>query len=165
MKDKYKLTITAENLTIKPYFAYKGKLLIYALLAFLIFCIVPFLRALSYEVRSTAYAIGAVIVLVGIYEFLFKLNVKFLFDRKTSAIYRITPPFFKKRLMSFDEMTIINTSECGDIEYAIGKKKNQFVRNYSISDSFDNGKKSQQREEEYVEQILNPILEFVGKGV
>jgi hypothetical protein len=160
MKDKYKLTISAEELTIKPYFSYQIKLWIFALLSALIFGLVPFLRALSYDVRSTAYAIGGVMVAVGLYEFLFQVNVKFLFDKRTHAIYRINAPFFRRRLMSFDEMTILNTSEFGSTEYAIGKKKNQFVRNYSISDSFGSSKKGQRREAEYVEQILNPILEF-----
>lgn len=165
MKDKYQLTITAELLSIKPNFAYKAKLWFFAIAAFCIFGLVPFLRALSYEVRSTSYAVGAVIVLVGIYEFLFKVNVKILFDKKTKVIYMVNPPFFKKRLMSFDEMTIINTSELGSIEYAIGRKKNQFIRNYVISGSFGNDAKSLEREEEYVMQVLNPILEFVGKGM
>jgi hypothetical protein len=64
--------------------------------------------------------------------------------------------------MTFEEMTIINISrEPGTMEYAIGQQKKQFMKNYSISDTFTNSKKSSVREQEYVEQVLNPILEFV----
>lgn len=65
--------------------------------------------------------------------------------------------------MSFEEMTILTTSEYGAFTYAIGRKKKQFLKNYSISDTFTNSKKSKQREEEYVAEILNPILKFVEK--
>lgn len=47
--------------------------------------------------------------------------------------------------------------------YAIGKKKKQFMRNYPISDTFSGSEKSKIREIEYVEDIINPIIEFVNK--
>ena len=63
--------------------------------------------------------------------------------------------------MAFDEMTILTNSETGLMTYSIGRKKKQFEKNYSISDTFSNSKKSLAREKEYVENILNPILQFI----
>ncbi|EJL68293.1 hypothetical protein [Chryseobacterium populi] len=34
--------------------------------------------------------------------------------------------------------------------------------NYPISDTFNNGKKSQAREAEYIEYVLNPIYKFIN---
>lgn len=162
MKDKYKFTHNSEELTIKPYFGYKIKFWSLTVLSAAIFIIVPFLgNAISFDVSSVCYALGGVMVAIALYDFLFRLNVKFLFDKRTSAIYKINAPFFKSRLMAFDEMTIINTTEHGDMEYAIARKKSQFLKHYSISDTFGSDKKSLQREADYVEEILNPILEFV----
>ncbi|MEY8760028.1 hypothetical protein [Chryseobacterium tongliaoense] len=64
--------------------------------------------------------------------------------------------------MTFDEMTIITTAEYGEIAYAIGSKKKEFLKNYPISDTFGSSKKSEAREAEYIEYILNPIYEFIN---
>lgn len=133
-------------------------------MSILIFGIVPFTgELLNYNIRSTSYAIGAVLGFYCMYDYIFNTNVKFLFDKTTRSIYKINGTFFKKRLMSFDEMTIINKTEYKTFEYAIGVKKKQFLKNYSISDTFTNSKKSKQKEQEYVEKILNPILNFIEK--
>lgn len=162
MKDKYQFTISSEELTIKPYFSYKMKLLIFAVLVVLVISVVPQLdQILHSDVRNVIYMVAGMTTLIGLYELIFKVNVKFLFDKRTHAIYKIIPPFPRQKLMTFDEMTIIHTTEHGEMEYAIAQKKNQFVKNYSISDSFGNSQKSQRREERYVNEILNPILEFV----
>lgn len=161
--NKYQLKITPHELSIKPYFGLMPKIKIFALLSVLIFGAVPFMDSwLNYNIRYTLYGIGAIMVFYAIYDFLFNVNVKFLFDKNAGIIYKINAPFLKQRLMMFEEMTIINISqEPGCMEYAIGKKKKEFMKNYSISDTFTHSKKSNAREQEYVEQVLNPILEFV----
>jgi len=160
---KYQLKITPHELSIKPYFGFMPKIKTFAILSVLIFGIVPFTDSwLNYNVRYILYGIGAILLFYAIYDFLFNVNVKFLFDKTDQNIYKINAPFFKRRLMTFEEMTIINISqEPGTMEYAIGQQKKQFVKNYSISDTFTNSKKSNAREQEYVEQVLNPILAFV----
>ncbi len=162
MKEKYRFSQNSEEITIQPYFAYKMKVWILFVLSALVFGIIPYVGdTVSYDVRTTAYAIAGVMTAVALYDYLFRIHVKFLFDKRTSSIYKINGPLLKSRLMSFDEMTIINTTQHGEMEYAIAPKKNQFVRNYSISDSFGSGAKSLKREEVYIEEILNPILNFV----
>ena len=105
--------------------------------------------------------LGGTLLFYMVYDYLFHVRTMFLFDKKTRSIYKITGLIFKKRLMAFDEMTILTHSEYGEIAYSIGKKKEQFIKNYCISDTFGNSKKSITREKEYVENILNPILEFI----
>ncbi|WBV57293.1 hypothetical protein PFY10_02405 [Chryseobacterium daecheongense] len=160
--NKYQLEITSTELSIKPYFGYLPKIKIFVFLAIVIFCFVPFFTQLNDNIRYTLYGLGGIMLLYAVYDFIFWAGIKFLFDKKTNSIYKIYPLSVRKRLMAFDEMTIINTAEYGDRAYAIGKKKKQFLRNYPISDTFSGSKRSNRREDEYVEQILNPILEFVN---
>lgn len=160
--DQYQLKITSSELTIKPYFGYMPKIKIFGLLSVLIFCIVPFSDYLNYNIRYVLYGIGGIMLGYAIYDFLFRAGVKFLFDKKTKTIYKIYISSVKKKLMTFDEMTIITTAEYGEIAYAIGRKKKQFLKNYPISDTYNNGKKDQIREAEYIERILNPIHEFIN---
>lgn len=161
--NKYQLEITSTELSIKPYFAYLPKIRIFACLSVLIFCFVPFINQLNYNIRYILYGLGGIMLFYAIYDFIFHAGVKFLFDRKTNSIYKIYILSIRKRLMALDEMTTINTAEYGEMTYAIGKKKKQFMRNYPISDTFSGSEKSKIREMEYVEDILNPILEFVNK--
>jgi len=162
-REKYQLKITAHELSIRPYFGFMPKIKVFAALSVLVFLVIPFTGSwLNYNIRYVLYGVGGIMLIYAIYDFLFNVNVTFLFDKKGRVIYRINAPFFKKQLMSFEEMTIINISqEPGTMEYAIGQKDKQFVKNYSISDTFTNSKKSNAREKQYVEQVLDPILEFV----
>lgn len=64
--------------------------------------------------------------------------------------------------MDFDEMTYFVKDEGGGYCYAIGKKKKQFIKNYRVSNYFSNSKSSQKTEDEYLENILFPILKLVG---
>lgn len=161
--NKYQLKITPHELSIKPYYGFMPKIKAFAIISVLIFGIVPFTNSwLNYNIRYISYGIGAILVFYAIYDYLFNVNVKFLFDKNAEVIYKINTPFYKQRLMTFEEMTIINISrEQGTMEYAIGQQKKQFMKNYSISDTFTNSKKSNAREQEYVDQVLNPILAFV----
>ncbi|MBK1896424.1 hypothetical protein [Chryseobacterium paridis] len=159
--EKYQLEITSTELSIKPYFGYLPKIRIFTLLSFVIFCFVPLMSQLNYNIKYILYGLGGIMLFYATYDFLFRASVKFLFDKKTNSIYKIYVLSIRKRLMALDEMTIINTAEYGEMAYAIGKKKKQFLRNYPISDTFSGSKKSTIRETEYVEQILSPILKFV----
>ncbi|MBT2619679.1 hypothetical protein [Chryseobacterium sp. ISL-6] len=161
--NKYQLEITSTELIIRPYFGYLPKIRIFTFLSVIIFCFVPFFTQLDYNIRYILYGIGGIMLFYAIYDFIFRGSVKFLFDKKTNSIYKIYILSIRKRLMALDEMAIINTAEYGEMAYAIGKKKKQFIKNYPISDTFSGGKKSTARETEYIENILNPILEFVNK--
>jgi hypothetical protein len=160
--NRYQLTLTPSQLSIKPYFGYKGKIRLFGLLALLLFGSLPFLRELiGYDLQCVGYVLGGCMVVYALYDFLFHLNVTFLFDKETGSIYKINSPFYKKRLMGFEEMLIINSWECGAMHYVIGRKGKQFLKNYSISDTFTDSKKSREREVAYIEEVLGPILDFV----
>ncbi|REC46846.1 hypothetical protein DRF67_13045 [Chryseobacterium pennipullorum] len=93
-------------------------------------------------------------------DLIFRVPVKYIFDKSEKCIYRKL--FFSKKIMNFDEMVYFINDEMGGYYYAIGQKKNQFVKNYKISNYFSGSKASGRREAEYIEKILCPVLEAVG---
>ncbi|AZA85128.1 hypothetical protein C1637_08145 [Chryseobacterium lactis] len=95
-----------------------------------------------------------------LYDLFFKIPVTYIFNRSEKCIYRKL--FFSKKIMNFDEMEYFIMNESGSCYYVIGKKRNQFVKNYKISNYFSGSKASQRREDEYIEKILHPVLKAVG---
>ena len=159
---QYQLTITPDELVIRPYFGYLPKIRAFASLAAVIFAGLPFLqRQLTQDVSRVICVAGGILLCYALYDYLFHASVKFLFDKRTRSVYKISGLIFRKQLMHFEEMTILTTSEYGDREYSIGRKKNQFIRNYPISAPFGNNRRGREREAEYREHILPPILTFI----
>ncbi|PIF45684.1 hypothetical protein CLU96_2694 [Chryseobacterium sp. 52] len=161
--DRYQLKISSAELSIRPYFGYLMRIKIFVLVSVVLCAFVPFSgRFLNEYTRYVLYGLAGIMSVCALYDFIFLASVKFLFDKKTNTIYKIYLSSVKIRLMTFDEMTVIMASEYGEEAYAIGKKRNQFRKNYSISSRFTNTKKSQEREADYIEHILNPIHEFIN---
>lgn len=95
-----------------------------------------------------------------LFDLFFRIPVKFIFDQSEKCIYR--KQVFTKKLMKFEEMTYFISEDNGGYFYVIGKKRNQFVKSYRISSYFSGSKASEKREEEYIREILCPVLETVG---
>jgi hypothetical protein len=49
----------------------------------------------------------------------------------------------------------------GSWHYSLGAKKSHFVKSYFISENFSSGKKSEQKQLEYEEQILIKIHKLI----
>lgn len=94
-----------------------------------------------------------------LWDLLFKVPVKYIFDKREKSIYRKL--FLTKKIMSFDEMTYFINDESGAYYYVIGKKRNQFVKNYRISDYFSGSKSSRIKEQEFLDKILYPVLDAI----
>jgi len=92
-------------------------------------------------------------------DLIFRVPVKYIFNKQEKCIYR--KQFLTQKIMSFDEMTYFINDETGGYYYVIGKKRNQFVKNHRISNYFSGSKKSRVREEEYLENILYPVLDAI----
>ncbi|MBC9933136.1 hypothetical protein [Chitinophaga qingshengii] len=101
----------------------------------------------------------------GLYDYLFHYNVGYEFDKYTNTVYKINPPFGKKKIMRLDEMVLFTQMVTGEWYYAIGIKKKQFLKNYKISPSFDDGKASKKMLIEFEEMVLNPIMALVPEAL
>ncbi|AJW64848.1 hypothetical protein VO54_03418 [Elizabethkingia miricola] len=95
-----------------------------------------------------------------IFDLIFRIPVKYIFYKSEKSIYRKN--IINRKIMNFDEMTYFVKNEGGGYCYAIGKKKKQFIKNYRVSNYFSNSKSSQKTEDEYLENILFPVLKLVG---
>lgn len=107
-----------------------------------------------------AMGLWTIYMIYFLFDLLFRVPVKYIFDKSEKSIYRKL--LLSKKLMNFDEMTYFVNDERGGYYYSIGKKRNQFVKNYRISNYFSGSKASDRREGEYIEKILCPILIAVG---
>lgn len=65
--------------------------------------------------------------------------------------------------MNLDEVIIFQSSEMGNWQYKIGEKKNQFVKNYEISEYFSD-KNNIEKLIFYEREILDKIKKMITKS-
>ncbi|OCA68034.1 hypothetical protein BBI01_20870 [Chryseobacterium artocarpi] len=115
---------------------------------------------MSGDAFRVVFAIWIVCMGYLLFDLFFRVPVKFIFDKSERCIYKKW--MLSRKIMTFDEMAYFINEERGGYYYSIGKKRNQFVKNYRISNYFSGSKKSIEREDEYIKEILCPILIAVG---
>lgn len=118
-----------------------------------------FRNILSENAFTIASVIWIIYMVYFLWDLIFKVPVKYIFDKREKIIYRKL--FFTKNIMNFDEMTYFINDESGGYYYVIGKKRNQFVKNYRISSYFSGSKSSRIKEDEFLENILYPVLDVL----
>jgi len=158
-RDKYKAEETPHSVSLQPYYHLRKSLFWFfiamvAVSAGLFF----FYHQLGEGGRVLGYSVLVYLFLHGLYDFIFRLNVRYVFDKPGNAVYKINTPFPKKRLMALDELVIFTSSDQGGWHYAMGAKKKQFIKNYAISEDFGSGKRSQRLLGAYEAEVLEPIL-------
>lgn len=160
--DRYKFEENGSEISFMPNYHFLLTLIgwlglgIIAILAILFY----FMDQMSADQFKIALIIWGIYMAYFLFDLFFKVPVKYIFDKSEKYIYRRV--LFSKKIMSFDEMTYFLNEETGGYYYAIGKKRNQFVKNYRISNYFSGSKASQMREDEYIKKILCPVLIAVG---
>lgn len=124
---------------------------------------VPVMYYFRNIIAEKAFIIASVIwgvyMVYFLFDLIFRVPVKYIFDKREKCIYRKL--FITTKIMSFDEMTYFINEESGAYYYVIGKKRNQFVKNYRISNYFSGSKASRIREDEFLEKILYPVLDVM----
>lgn len=112
------------------------------------------------KVMVIAFALWIVYMGYLLADLLFRVPVKFIFDKREKAIYRKL--LSTKKIMNFDEMTYFINEDSRGYYYAIAKKRNQFIKNYRISNYFSGSKASRERENEFIQNILYPLLDTIN---
>lgn len=115
---------------------------------------------MSADQFKIVWIVWGIYMIYFLFDLIFRVPVKYIFDKSEKCIYR--RQVLSRKIMDFDEMTYCINDESGGYYYSIGKKRNQFVKNYRISNYFSNSKASNRREDEYIEKILCPVLIAVG---
>ncbi|WP_300596245.1 hypothetical protein [Niabella sp.] len=158
-RDKYKVAETAQSVSLQPhYYLLKNLFWFFIAIVGIAGAVFIFYQQLGEAGQVFGYSIMAYLFLHGLYDFLFRINVRYVFDKTGNAVYKINTPFLKKRLMSLNELVIFTRSEQGAWHYAMGARKKQFIKSYAISEDFGSGKKSERLLGAYEAEVLDPIL-------
>ncbi|MDR6920980.1 hypothetical protein [Chryseobacterium sp. 2987] len=159
--DRYKFTEFGNEISFMPNYNFLKTLVWWLGLGIIALpVIIYFMDKMSADQFRTALIIWGIYMIYFLFDLFFRIPVKYIFNKSEKRIYRKL--LFTKKIMSFDEMTYFINVNNGGYFYAIGKKRNQFVKSYRISNYFSNSKISEKREDEYIRDILCPVLEAVG---
>lgn len=150
-------------MSFQPNKVYKVKIIICLILAVVAF-ILPQLWRLSYQVSMLVMCIGGICAFYAVYDFLFKLNLTFVFNQLTREVYQQVPGLYSRKLMSFEEVYFLQETASGDLYYVISNKKNKFGKNYIISDYFPDTKKGRKRQEQFETGILEILEQMISKA-
>lgn len=163
VKDKYQIQETATTFSFKPYHHYRKKLLWYVLAIFLFGGFTYYFLERESEVFLV---IGFTLLFVTTWffvkELLVYIPIRYTFHISENTVYQSNLFFPKRKIMTLEEVTIFRSSEMGSWCYKMGKKKNQFVKNYTISENFSNSKKSDEQLTEYEKGILDKIKRMIN---
>ncbi|MBO9592785.1 MAG: hypothetical protein J7599_07735 [Niabella sp.] len=158
-RDKYKVEETPQSVSLQPhYHLLKSLFWFFIAIVGTAGAIFIFYRQLGEGGRVLGYSIVAYLILHGLYDYIFRVNVRYVFDKTGNAVYKINAPFPKKRLMPLDQLVIFTSTEQCSWHYAMGARKKQFIKSYAISEAFGSGKKSERLLGAYEAEVLEPIL-------
>lgn len=160
--DRYKFEENGSEISFMPNYSSLSTLIWWLVLGIIVFPAIMyyFMDQISANAFRLVFAIWIVCMGYLLFDLFFRVPVKFIFDKSERCIYKKW--MLSRKIMTFDEMAYFINEERGGYYYSIGKKRNQFVKNYRISNYFSGSKKSVEREDEYIKEILCPILIAVG---
>ncbi|WP_228458611.1 hypothetical protein [Chryseobacterium aureum] len=162
IRDRYKFEENGSEISFMPNYSFLRTLVWWLALGVLALpAIIYYFRdKMSGDQFKIAIGLWTVYMIYFLFDLFFMIPVKFVFDKSEKCIYRKL--YFSRKLMHFDEMTYFVNDERGGHYYSIGKKRYQFVKNYRISNYFSGSKASERKEDEYIKEILCPVLIAVG---
>lgn len=162
IRDRYRFEENGSEISFMPNYGFLRTLIWWLALGVialpLIICF--FIDKISGDQFKITIGLWAIYMIYFLFDLFFRIPVKYIFNKSERCIYRKL--LLSRKLMNFDEMTYFVNDERGGYYYSIGKKRNQFVKNYRISNYFSGSKASERREDEYIKEILGPVLMAVG---
>lgn len=160
--DRYRFEENGSEISIMPNYNFYRTLIWWLVLGVIAAPVIIyyFMDKMSGDQFKITFGIWILYMGYFLFDLFFRIPVKYIFDKSEKCIYKKW--ILSKKIMTFDEMTYFINDERGGYYYSIGKKRNQFVKNYRISNYFSGSKASLKREEEYIRDILCPILIAVG---
>jgi hypothetical protein len=150
------------QLRIQPNKGYKIKIIICVLLAVAAF-LITVLGPLSYQLRMLIGCIGLVCAGYAVIDFLFKMNLTYIFDPAERVVYQKVPGLYTRRLMSFEEVYLLPETTYGEVQYVMSNRKNKYGRNYALSNHFALTRKGRQQQALFETEVLEVITELLSK--
>ncbi|WP_149206984.1 hypothetical protein [Flavobacterium johnsoniae] len=155
IREKYNITESAHSFSFQPVKPLQ-KISQWFLAGIIAAAIVlPFFEEKLGEVWFySLYVLLAYGVLHSLYDIYIRARIRYTFDSRNNAVYKMTPLFPDKKIMKLEEAVIFVSSEMGSWHYSLGARKSHFIKNYFISENFSSGRKSDQKQAEYENHIL-----------
>jgi len=164
IKDKLKVEISAASISLQPNGGLSSSLVWFVITVVVTAVVLAmFYKQLGEGGRILCIGIIIYFIIQGWIDYIFRLKVRYEFNRYANAVYKENPPFGRKQIMQLDEVVIFTNADTSDWYYAMGIKKKQFLKNYKISPTFGGGKASQKLVSDYEKEILTPIEELIAK--
>lgn len=162
LSDKYNFQQKPDSISLHPTKSLQ-KLSQYFLIGiFIAALILPFFKDVIGEVLYySIYVLLGYSCIHSLYDILIRAKICYTFDLKNNAVFRDSPIGSKKKIMTLEEAVIFVNSEMGSWHYRLGAKKSHFIKSYTISENFGSGKKSENRQKEYEDQILAKIYTII----
>lgn len=159
----YNLKYTGNKLSFQPNKRYRYKIMVCLLLAVIAF-VLPLIWLLPNEVSMCIKCIGGICVFYAVYDFLFKMNMTYVFDCSDRQVCLKIPGLFSRRLMAFEEVYLLTESENCVLHYVLANKKDKYGKNYPISAAFSDTRKGRMEQEQFEDEIYTAITKLVKDG-
>lgn len=163
VKERYKFVETGREISFMPNYNFLRTLVWWLLLGVIALPVIFLFKHKMNGGFEAALLFWALYMGYFLFDLFFRVPVKYIFNKQDKTIYRKL--FYNSKVVGFDDMTCFIIDDNNGYYYAIGKKRNQFVKNYRISNYFSNSKSSQKREDDYIEKILNPVFDLTGASL
>lgn len=162
LKAHHRFLVTEEALYLQPMRVYRYKIAGGALFALSAFG-VAFTNIVRHDIQVLLMMLGGVALAYALYDWLFRLNLTYVFDGRRRQVYRKFPGLFTQKLMTFDEVCILPETEHGSLRYLLSRRQNKFGKGYPVSDFFADNTRGEEKQEKFEQEILVVIVAFVEK--
>lgn len=165
LRDRYQIRETGGSISFRPFYHVRGRFKWYgAAMVVLAGLGYYFFHWVGDTVKVIALVAALFVVGDLVWELLFRIPVKYRFDAASKAVYRSDLIATDRKLMDLGEVVFFPSSEMGSWHYALGRKKNQFVKSYAISEDFGTGKRSDEIATAYEKEILDKIYRLIERS-
>ncbi|MFD2969088.1 hypothetical protein [Sphingobacterium bambusae] len=164
IKDRYQLVETATSFSFRPFYHYKKRLKWYLSLILIVagYLFIEFPR-----LSETLLIIGVTVLLLSLYFFMKEMvliPITYIFEQSQRMVYRRFSPCSQQEIMPFDDIVILRSSAHGVWHYATGRKRRQFLKNYAISENFNDSNKKETRRIAFEREILDKIENLISSN-
>lgn len=156
----YNLKYIDNKFSFQPNKRYRYKIMGCLALAVIAFAL-PQVWPLPYDVSMCISCIGGLCACYALYDFLFKVNLTYVFDRSDRQVYLKIPGLFSRKLMAFEQVCLLTESLNCDLHYVLSNKKDKYGKNYLISDAFPDTRKGNKEQAQFEAEIYTVIMELI----
>lgn len=158
-KTMYNFQNNSSQLSLQPYKGINKSNAAFMVFVTAAVATVWFLPYFNYDTKLIALALGCIFLFYFLYDLLIRSRIKIIFDKEKRKVYKSFGGLLKTRLYHFDDVRILNTSECSGNYYGIAHRRNRYGRNHAISGGFAR----KQEQEQFELQILPQIYKTLGQ--